>query len=152
MAQMPIRKKAPTTPVTIWNFVSDVLVVCPRCKNTALVRPEANQANARLTCSGCGHSEIRTVDHYILGGAIDPYFHLPLVLQTSVSRHTLWAYNSSHLAFLRQFIEATDRRRPVRKPTDPLNKLLASRLPRWIFSAKNRDRLLAAIQRIGKKA
>jgi hypothetical protein len=32
-----------------------------------------------------------------------------------------------------------------------LNKLLASRLPRWIVLGKNRDRLLAALDELEKK-
>jgi ribosomal protein S27AE len=144
-------KKAPTTQTTIWNFVDDILVVCPRCTKTALVRLGADQTHARLICSHCGHTKTKLADQYGVGDAADPYFAIPLWLQTSVTNHTLWAYNSRHLRFLREYIQATDRRRPSRKPADPLNKLLASRLPRWIVLGKNRDRLLAALDELEKK-
>jgi transcription elongation factor Elf1 len=148
---MPIRKKAPTRQTSIWDFVDEILVVCPRCMKTALVKLDADRGHARLICSHCGHTKIKPVDQYSVGDAVDPYFHIPLRLQTSVTNHTLWAYNSSHLLFLREYIQATDRGRPPRRPADPLNKLMASRLPRWIALAKNRDRLLAALNELEKQ-
>ena len=148
---MPISKKAPRTQATIWNFVGEVLVVCPRCTKTALVRLDADETHARLSCSQCGHVKTKSIGQYRVGEATDPYFHIPLWLQTPVTNHILWAYNSRHLEFLREYIQATNRRRPPRKPADPLNTLLASRLPRWIVLAKNRNRLLAALTELEKK-
>lgn len=83
---------------------------------------------------------------YSLGGAADAYFHEPLWLATPcLGGEVLWATNARHLAFLRQYVEATDRRAPQRADTDPRNGTLASRLPRWLKLAKNRRAVLAAI-------
>ena len=132
-------------PVTVWEFIDHILVVCPRCTKTGLVKFDAHEKRARLICESCGHTRDKSVTGYSVGDGTDPYFHMPLRLQTSVSDHTLWAYNARHLSFLREYIQATDRRRPERERKDPLNGLLASRLPRWIVLAKNRDRLLGAV-------
>src|SRR5262245_347671 len=49
-----------------------------------------------------------------------PYSDISLRLQTSVTNHILWAYNSRHLQFLRflrEYIQATDRRPHKRRQT-----------------------------------
>lgn len=144
-------KRAPKAPHTIEDFIEKILVVCPRCSNMATVKSTAGLRRARLACGRCGLARSQAVGSYTVGEAADPYFHLPLWLQASCSAHTLWAYNSDHLAFLKQYVEATDRRRPVRSPMDPLNKLLASRLPRWMKLSKNRDQIVKVIAVIESK-
>jgi ribosomal protein S27AE len=104
---MPIRKKAPTTQTTIWDFVGEILVVCPRCMKSALVKLDADHTPVRLICSHCGHTKTKLANQYSVGDTADPYFDIPLWLQTSVTNQTLWAYNSSHLRFLREYIQAT---------------------------------------------
>ncbi len=88
---------------------------------------------------------------YALGAAADAYFHEPLWLATPCLGHTLWAYNARHLAFLRAYVEAIDRRAPARADTDPRNATLASRLPRWLELAKNRAAVLAAVATLEAK-
>ena len=141
---MPV-KRAPKAPHTIEDFIDRILVVCPRCSNMATVKSTSRPRRARLTCKGCGLAKSQEVGSYAVGENADPYFRLPLWLQASCSTHTVWAYNSDHLAFLKQYIEATDRRRPVRSLSDPLNKLLPSRLPRWMQLSKDRDQIVKTI-------
>jgi hypothetical protein len=119
--------------------------------NAAVVRLDAERINARLTCSHCGLARTKPARQSSVGDRKDPYFRIPLWLQTPVRSHTLWAYNRTHLEFLRQYVEAEDRRRPLRKRDDVLNKLLASRLPRWMTAGKNREEVLAGLDAIEKK-
>jgi hypothetical protein len=136
---------------TIDDFIDRVLVVCPRCSKMATVTSTSGRRRARLVCEKCGLAKSKEVSSYVVGQVADPYFVLPLWLQAPCSTHTVWAYNRSHLTFLKEYVESSDRRRPIRKPADPLNKLLASRLPRWMLLAKNRDQILKAITVIEAK-
>lgn len=70
---------------------------------------------------------------------------LPLWLQMPCNGHTLWAYNLKHLSFIEAYVTATDRRRS-KDEYGWSNRSLASRLPQWIRSSKNRDAILKAIQ------
>ena len=151
MTSNPTRKRAPATPATIWSFVEEALVVCPRCTNAAVVRVDAERTHARLTCSHCGLARTKPAQQSTVGDPKDPYFRIPLWLQTSFRRHTLWAYNRHHLEFLRRFAEAVDRQRPLRKRDEALNRLLTSRLPRWMTAGKNRDEVLAELDAIERK-
>ena len=147
---MPVRR-ALRAPHTIEDFIDRILVVCPRCSNMATVSSTGRPKRARLACKRCGLAKSQEIASYAVGETADPYFGLPLWLQASCSTHTLWAYNSDHLAFLKQYVEATDRRRPVRSLAEPLNKLLASRLPRWMQLSKNRDQIVKTIAVIETK-
>lgn len=155
-------RRAPRQPATLFEFADEFLVVCPRCARCAVVRPSSAAHAPRLTCAGCGlirdwESERRGVltstdpsrwqaGQYAVGGAADAYFHEPLWLTTPcLGGELLWATNARHLAFLRAYVEATDRRAPERAEGDPRNATLASRLPRWLKLAKNRAAVLAAI-------
>lgn len=156
------KRIAPQELYTIWNFADEFLVVCPRCSLKATVRPSASEVPARLTCANCGsvrewtseekgvlfskHSSNWPDGQYAIGDSVDPYFHLPLWLQTSCGQQTLWAFNMRHLQFIRDYVAAEDRRSPPRERNDPLNSLLASRLPKWMKSARNRDTVLRAIE------
>jgi hypothetical protein len=81
-----------------------------------------------------------------IGGNFDWYFGLPLWLQISCCRETLWAYNYKHLEFIENYVSAN-----LRERTPNLNKSVASRLPKWIKSAKNRDEILKAIKKLKSK-
>jgi hypothetical protein len=142
-------KRAPKTLHTIYDFIGTILVVCPRCSNMATVASDrvlpAVPVYARMICTRCGLAKSQGVDAYSLGSTTDPYFGHSLWLQAPCSRHILWAYNRAHLEFLKQFVGATDRRRPIRESAEPLNTLLVSRLPRWMQSSKNRDEIVKTI-------
>ncbi len=82
----------------------------------------------------------------VIGGNFDWYFQEPLWLQTECCGETLWAYNEKHLEFIENYVAAKLR---ARIPNQ--NRSLASRLPKWIKSAKNRDEILKAIGKLKEK-
>jgi len=150
------------------QFMHEVLIVCPQCERQAMVKAPVVDFSAeaaldiRLICVHCGHSKMLTETPdtlfftnssgkqvrgrtYLTGGAVDPYFHLPLWLTTKVEGHLLWAYNHDHLAFLEQHIRATLRER---SGPEYSNRSVGSRLPKWMTSRKNRDKVLKAIVRL----
>jgi hypothetical protein len=144
-------KKAPKAPLTIEDFIDRILIVCPRCSEMATVTSISPRTRARLVCTHCGLAKSREATSYTIGEVTDPYFHLPLWLQTSCSSHTVWAYNPDHLAFLKQYVEATDRRRPITIKGSGFNKSLAGRLPRWMQLARNREQVSKAIAAMESK-
>jgi ribosomal protein S27AE len=150
---------------TIYELGDQFLVRCPRCSRRAEVLAPQGYTDIfdprRVSCGHCGytkewigtetagpefryyysisgrHTTIR------IGGSFDRYFGLPLWLQTPCCGHVLWAYNSRHLSFLRHYVSAELRERSVMRTTS-----LASRLPKWIKSAKNRDEVLKGLDRL----
>jgi hypothetical protein len=108
-------------------------------------------APRRLVCHGCGLArtwEGRSIGFWRSsdGPAEDPYFGLPLWLQTETRHGRLWAYNPEHLDLIRQFVAASLRERAPWYDTGQKTTLVA-RLPGWIKKAKNRDEVLRVIDR-----
>lgn len=136
----------------IYEIGDEFLVVCPNCSGKAKVFPgdtNSEKLSERLTaprkvvCQSCFYRGNWIRGRMSIGGAHDWYFQLPLWLQISCCGETLWAYNERHLKFIENYVSAKLRER---KPF--VNKSLASRLPQWIKSAKNRDEILKAIARL----
>jgi hypothetical protein len=126
------------------------LVVCPRCRGCAIVRPRDTAPATRhgywphrLVCDHCGlvkESDGRSwhpgSDY---GPPTDPYLGLPLWLQTPCCGRTLWVYNLPHLNYVESYVAADLRQRRWG---------LASRLPRWLVLRKNRDEVLRGVGRL----
>ncbi|MFI6346491.1 hypothetical protein [Streptomyces sp. NPDC050560] len=145
---------------TKYDFLGSVLVRCPRCAAAARVVPAPDAPPEepglfeprRLVCTGCGLSRTWSGRSVAFSSgtsqpATDPYFGLPLWLQTETRHGWLWAYNPEHLDLVRRFVAASLRERVPwydhgRKMT------LVARLPRWVTRARNRDEVLRAVDRI----
>ena len=106
---------------TLYEFLSNIYVVCPKCEQQAIVRSKGHLIDVeakeiKLICTKCGlnkyYSETskdkwtaeRSRIEYekrnlIIGTNIDPYFQLPLWLQKEMPYGLLWAYNYEHLNF-----------------------------------------------------
>lgn len=155
----------------VYDFMQfDILVACPNCSKQAIVKPgnfsftHIGQSDVKVVCPNCGYNKdlsekpdsilysskdkLIAGRHYVIGGAIDPFFYLPLWLKTDVEGHTLWAYNLKHLDFLRGHIEAKLRER---NGQELFNKSLGSRLPQWMTAKKNREILLKKINELQHK-
>lgn len=141
---------------SIWQFVDEILVKCPQCEGRAVVRKQDPEladffAPRRVSCGGCGFSQDivkRGIIH--TWTAVDDFFGFPLWLQAPCCGHVLWAYNLQHLQFLQDFVQAKirERRIPGLVRSGRVNSTLASRFPRWIKDAGNREQILKAIERI----
>jgi hypothetical protein len=150
----------------IYAFAKNVLVVCPNCAGKALVRaddfdtPKPQISEAKIVCTACGFN--KTLENIskrkddkqkrgnvlIFGAPLDPFFHLPLWLQTEFSGEVLWAYNLAHLDFLAEHVGAKLRERNgfqfnVRS--------VGARLPRWMTSKNNREAVLKAMEKLREK-
>jgi hypothetical protein len=131
-----------------------ILVRCPRCDRRAeghLVDPDPVLRGLgvwRLTCVPCGlivePQDFGSDDRGNWGG-------LKLWLSAPFRGEVLWAYNASHLAFLRAYVSATQRERAPGHQTagDRWETMtMVEKLPRWIKAADNRDPLLALIGKL----
>ena len=155
----------------VYDFIKfDILVSCPNCSKKAIMKTansslrNVEQSAVKNICLKCGYnktlmdkadsisysSNYKVIKgrHYVIGGPIDPFFHLPLWLKTDFEKHTLWAYNFEHLEFLRGHIEAKLRER---NGQELFNKSIGSRLPKWMTSKKNREILLKKIDELKSK-
>ena len=122
---------------------------CHRC-GQRLARTLAGPRHdhpAHLTCACGAASDHEITWHRLADGAVDPVFGLELWLHEPVKGEVLWAYNAEHLEFLKGYVGADLRERAPNR-----NASLASRLPPWMKSAKNRDAVVAAIRKLEARA
>ena len=143
----PVRFRDPGGRVS--RYLGRVLVRCPACDRCALVvRPEVagNRyvGNPKLTCVHCGLARERRTWHQVIGAPVDPFFRLPLWLQTPCCGETMWAYNAEHLGVLEGYVGAGLRERPAASQPYTMLEIL----PRWMKLAKHRDEVLRAISRL----
>ena len=165
----PLRTKD-TYQKQVYDFIKDIYVICPSCGGQAIIRsPEfsfrqRDEHTIKLVCTKCGHNKrldekgtsvlsvssnkVITGRYLVIGGPIDPYFHLPLWLTIKCCDNLLWAYNYEHLDFLRLHVEAKLRERNTREMA---NKSLGSRLPKWMTSKKNREIVIKCIDELKQK-
>lgn len=152
---------------TIYEFLDSVLVLCPQCGARAVVKPVAEpdadehahgsnrppmvrwSAPRRLTCGHCGLTRTNEKLTAGFGRAVDPYFALPLALQSPCAGHVVWAFNGDHLDHLLHFVEATIRERPApMSANDARASSLIERMPTWFGAATNRPAIAAALRRL----
>jgi hypothetical protein len=141
----PIRWDEEASTLALHSTNATYLVRCPRCETAATVE-RLERAKARFTCTSCGLSkrcEEQNWSRSYSREPRDPFFGFALWLQTSCCGELLWAYNRAHLEFLRQYVTASLRER---EPNH--NSSAASRLPRWLKAAANRDEIVRCIERL----
>jgi hypothetical protein len=136
----------------VGQLFGEVLVACPECGECARAE-STGPVSARLSCPHCGRQLERSEGPVTVFGeaALDPYFELPLWLQVGCCGHTLWAYNREHLTFLEAFVGAKLRERLHDPKLGWANASLASRLPKWVKSARHRGEILAALETLAEK-
>ena len=140
---------------TITEATNDdpILVVCPKCNSKALVFPDTKDT-VKCVCTKCSFSKKRSSRSRSLGWHMDipddGYFGLDIWLQTYCCGNSLYAFTKRHLELLEAYIKA-DLRERKRGAGGWHNASVASRLPKWIKSHKNREQLFKAIQKLRAK-
>ncbi len=138
-------------PASIWGLYSKgVVVECPRCKLHAHVSPTSVH-DATLTCGNCGYTKEYTgrsswssSDETLHGR--EHYSQAQLWLQTRCCGERLWALNREHVEWLEGYVGADLRSRDTGDGC--INSCLNSRIPKWISSKKNRQQVLAGIEKL----
>jgi len=133
MSPAPVRFRDPRS--TASDLSASMLVRCPRCDHIAHFERQTHPTT-RLVCRSCGLCNTT-------GRCSWP----ALWLQTETRHGEIWAYNLEHLDLLRRFVAASLRERAPWYDTGQKMTYVA-RLPAWIKSAKNRDEVLRAIDRL----
>lgn len=131
-----------------------VLIVCPKCAAKAVVIP-LGEDKVRASCLACAFSADRSTN----GRAFywhdedpgDGYFGYHLWLTSECDGHSLWAFNVQHLELLEAYVSANLRERDQDEKLGWRNASIASRLPKWLKSAKNREVVLKAIHELKQK-
>ena len=118
-----------------------ILVVCPKCSSKALIFPNPKY---RCVCTKCSFTQTKPNKKlkygFYMDIMIDTYFGFELWLQTRCCGHSLYAFTIKHLDLLENYIEANIRERK-QDEFGWRNSSVASRLPKWIKSHKNREQL-----------
>jgi predicted nucleic acid-binding Zn-ribbon protein len=155
---------------SLYDFVKNIYVICPKCGNQALVKSKGflyheNEEQIKLICLKCGMNKYYSekpkdkfisersgiqyeTRNYVYGANIDPFFNLPLWLQKEMPDGLLWAYNYEHLNFIENHIRAELR---YRKTTISQSSSIGSRLPKWMSAKKNRNEILNGIEKLKQK-
>ena len=96
-----------------------------------------------MTCVHCGFNKkfeplVSWTSRYVRMTIDINYF-----LAIHCCGHVLWVVNTDHLDFIERYVEAD-----LRERVPNINRSLASRLPQWIKSRKNRAEILRSIAKI----
>lgn len=141
-----------------FGYLDEILVTCPKCGaagriaafDGAPAQSTGHFAPRRFQCSGCHHrTESRGGMVAFRADARDPYLGLPLRLQAPTRHGVLHAYNAAHLDWIEGFVAAGLRERRI--GDGMANRSIASRLPAWVKSAKNRDDVVRALARMRRR-
>ena len=136
-----------------------VLIVCPRCSKMARVLPAGQQPvrgyAVKAICTHCWFSNTKADTkrsfHWHNDDPGDSYFNYGLWLKIACCNHVLWAFNLRHLDLLEDFVAAELRENP-KDGMGYANSSIASRLPGWLKSAKNRKQIMACIHKLRQMA
>ena len=131
-----------------------VLVVCPKCGEKSSVTLHGD-TEVKCTCFSCGYTKTKPLNgrsfYWYEENPTDGYFGFDLWLRTTCVGKSLWAFNTRHLEFLESYVGAVLRERSRDEKWGWHNSSLASRLPKWLKSSKNREPILKAINELKAK-
>ncbi|MEZ4859342.1 MAG: hypothetical protein R2781_11085 [Flavobacteriaceae bacterium] len=138
------------------SFSVELKCHCPNCAaEIEFIIPNVNEKKetVAITCSNCGTTENynpRNIEiqwmYLATGKPSDSYFGLPLWLTDNFRGNNFWAYNYEHLEYLKNYISADLREKNGRK-----HSTMVEKLPNWMKSGKNREKLLKLITELERK-
>ena len=134
-----LMKKFEDNGIELSQFYEYRIVHCPNCSKPV------DFVNLKVTCIHCAyHKEFKAIDSWHslapITVAMEDYLQIPCCGQM------LWAINLEHLDFLENYVVAD-----IRERLPNINKSLASRLPQWMKSNKNRKEILKCISNLRLK-
>ena len=125
---------------------------CEQLIDITILNNKEKVEELTISCTHCGIARTYKPknDAYRLTykntGICDPIFNLPLWFRTDIKEETFWAYNREHLNEIRNYVSAKLRERQTTTHTTMVEKL-----PNFIKVAKNRNRILKAIDKLARK-
>lgn len=113
--------------------------------------PKDNLFIDNSICLKCNNiiknQDIETIFYKTNNSNLEKYLNYNLWLQGDIKGNIFWAYNYEHLNHLKNFIEAKIRE----KIEERYFMTITEKLPKFIKSSKNRDRLLKLIEELERK-
>lgn len=138
------------------SFIVELNCNCSNCGagiNINIPNVNEKKESIAIKCDNCGITHnyaprnIAQQWKYIVSGKpTDNYFGLPLWLNGNFRGENFWALNYSHLEYLKEYISAE-----LRERNDRTHMTLVEKLPEWIKSGKNREKLIKLINELEKK-
>ncbi len=122
----------------------DKLLECPDCSSCIILKCKSSI----ICCNHCGYLKDISLGHVTTrwGSNYGVCYDHKLWLRTPCCGRELWAFNKEHLHYLFNYITAD-----IRGRTPYINQSVASRLPDWIKSSKNKIQLKKALERLERK-
>lgn len=171
-------KRATIKKVTPFSYCSDRILSCSNChysqrgrKQTYRVELKCNCSNCAVEinltipnvnekrekiavkCKSCGITqeyEPRNIPQEWLFSnkerVNENYFGLPLWINSNFRNYTFWAFNYEHLDYLKKYISAD-----LRERNNRTHWTMVEKLPDWIKSSKNREKLIKLINELETK-
>ena len=133
--------------LSIYEFFNKIIIHCPKCHKKAAIEKVGEKKNDLfskeiLYCNYCGYNK--------KGSLIFNSKLFELWLKIDCNGKELWAFNEEHLKYLKEYIQAKIRERNKDEELGWSNQSIESRLPNWIKSAKNREKILKCIKKLEK--
>ena len=168
-------KRATVTKETPFSYYSERTISCPNChfsqkgrkqnyrvelncncsncsKEINLIIPSVNEKKEKIAikCKNCGKTQEyaprNIAQEWIYrsnGKPSDDYFGLPLWISSNFKDYIFWAYNYEHLNYLKLYISAE-----IRESNNRTHWTMIEKLPVWMSSAKNREKLMKIIKEL----
>src|SRR5690606_15588860 len=117
--------------------------------------PHVNKKKEKIAvkCKSCGITqkyEPRNIsEEWVFSNNSKPceyHFGLPLWLSSNFRSNHLWAFNYEHLEYLKKYISAN-----LRERNNRTHWTMVEKLPVWMTSSKNRDKLIKIIKELEVK-
>lgn len=129
---------------------------CPNCTfqlKIDITDVKEKKETIAIKCTNCGATESYAPKNMVQewqysnpGEPSDSYFGLSLWLVEKFRGNLLWALNYQHLQYLKEYIAAT-----LREKNNRTHWTMVEKLPDWMKSGKNRDKLIKLINELEKK-
>jgi len=168
-------KRAMVQKETPYSYFSERILSCPNChysqkgrkqtfrvelkcncsncaEEIELLIPKVNEKKEKIAikCKNCGitqdYEPRNIVQEWIYTDnekATDDYFGLSLWINSNFKEKVFWAYNYEHLNYLKKYISAE-----IRESNNRTHWTMMEKLPVWMSSSKNREKLLKIIKEL----
>lgn len=138
------------------SFDIELRCLCPNCTFEMKIDiPDVNKKKETIAvkCKNCGATEnyppkniAQEWKYSNPGHPSDSYFGLPLWLVENFRDNNFWALNYEHLSYLKEYISAQ-----LREKNNRLHWTMVEKLPDWMKSGKNRDKIVKLIDQLERR-
>jgi len=135
------------------TFKVELKCNCSNCASKIdITIPNVNKKKESIgiKCKNCGitqdYEPKNVVQEWMfstIGKPSENYFGLPLWISSNFKTFSFWAFNYEHLEYLKKYIFAD-----LRERNNRIHWTMVEKLPVWMKSGKNRDKLIKIIKEL----